>query len=274
MRDYQCTCSAQEKDQNRVRGMKLMIERQTRAVIAAATAPSEETARQRADAEVMPPPTSTPAATTPAPTATTSLSSAEQVPSQAHPSNVCFLAESWGYVVYISQPPAKPCTCIFPDLTLNVAFLTIVWLKVCSWMKPLGACSNVICQSNRKITERLRSQSSAIAYVAASCRAEKEKSMVLVQAAAAASTAAGGDREVQLPAQPKARGRVKKKVSWGKGADDVAVSSADHSAAEAGSRDASLEERLAEGEQAMGERFTWRVGCSKEHTHTHINCPK
>ncbi|BDA45387.1 probable serine/threonine-protein phosphatase 6 regulatory ankyrin at N-terminal half [Coccomyxa sp. Obi] len=142
-----------EKDQNRVRGMKLMIERQTRAVIAAATAPSEDAAKQRADAEVMPPPTSTPAAASPA--------------------------------------------------------------------APTSAG--------------------------------------VQQAAGAPSTSAGGDRDGQLPAEPKARGRVKKKVSWRKGADDVAVSSADHSAAGAASRHVSLEERLSEGEQAMGERFTWRA---------------
>jgi len=57
----------QEKDHNRVRGMKLMIERQTRAAAAAAGAASEEAAKQLAEAALMPPPTSTAAATTPVP---------------------------------------------------------------------------------------------------------------------------------------------------------------------------------------------------------------
>lgn len=56
----------QEKDHNRVRGMKLMIERQTRAAAAAAGAASEEAAKKLAEAALMPPPTSTAAATTPA----------------------------------------------------------------------------------------------------------------------------------------------------------------------------------------------------------------
>ncbi|EIE20348.1 hypothetical protein COCSUDRAFT_83548 [Coccomyxa subellipsoidea C-169] len=56
-----------EKDQNRVRGMKIMIERQTAAAAAAACAPSEEAAKKAAEAELMPPPVNpTPAASPPA----------------------------------------------------------------------------------------------------------------------------------------------------------------------------------------------------------------
>ena len=89
-------------------------------------------------------------------------------------------------------------------------------------------------------------------------------SVVLVQPPAAAATAAGAGREGQLLPQQKTRGRVKKKVSWRKGADDVAVSSVEHSAA---GSSVSLEERLSEGERAMGERFTWRVSHISEHVH-------
>lgn len=52
-----CACwHAQAKDEQRVRGMKIMLARQTRAAAAAATADSEEAAKRAADAEVNPPP--------------------------------------------------------------------------------------------------------------------------------------------------------------------------------------------------------------------------
>ncbi|KAK9842348.1 hypothetical protein WJX81_007989 [Elliptochloris bilobata] len=46
----------QAKDEQRVRGMKIMAARQTRAAVAAATADSEEAAKSAADAEIDPPP--------------------------------------------------------------------------------------------------------------------------------------------------------------------------------------------------------------------------
>ncbi len=54
-----------------------------------------------------------------------------------------------------------------------------------------------------------------------------------------------------------AQRRVKKKVSWRKGGDDVAA------AAGPSSSGASLEERLSESEQAMSEPFTWKVSCEE-----------
>ena len=50
-----CLASAQEKDQNRVRGMRIMLERQTRAAGAAASADSEDAAKAAAEAQLLPP---------------------------------------------------------------------------------------------------------------------------------------------------------------------------------------------------------------------------
>lgn len=50
------TLILQAKDEQRVRGMQIMVKRQTRAAVAAATADSENAAKAAADAEVDPPP--------------------------------------------------------------------------------------------------------------------------------------------------------------------------------------------------------------------------
>lgn len=79
----------QEKDQNRVRGMKLMMERQTRAAAAAACAASEEAAKKAAEAELMPPPANSAAvAEIPARRDQACLSSA-QAPLYAHSVMLC-----------------------------------------------------------------------------------------------------------------------------------------------------------------------------------------
>jgi hypothetical protein len=61
------TC-LQEKDQNRVKGMRIMLERQTRAAAAAASVSGEAAAKAAAEAQLVPP--SAPSATLvqPAPT--------------------------------------------------------------------------------------------------------------------------------------------------------------------------------------------------------------
>ena len=50
-----CPAFAQEKDQNRVRGMRIMLERQTRAAGAAASADIEDAAKAAAEAQLLPP---------------------------------------------------------------------------------------------------------------------------------------------------------------------------------------------------------------------------
>ena len=45
----------QEKDQNRVRGMRIMLERQTQAAGAAASADTEDAAKAAAEAQLLPP---------------------------------------------------------------------------------------------------------------------------------------------------------------------------------------------------------------------------
>ena len=50
-----CPACVQEKDQNRVRGMRIMLERQTRAARAAASADSEDAAKAAAEAQLLPP---------------------------------------------------------------------------------------------------------------------------------------------------------------------------------------------------------------------------
>ncbi|KAK9901337.1 hypothetical protein WJX75_007413 [Coccomyxa subellipsoidea] len=141
-----------EKDQNRVRGMKLMMERQTRAAAAAACAASEEAAKKAAEAQLMPP-----------------------------------LANS----AAVTEIPAR------------------------------------------------RDQAAA--------------------SAASAGTAGAASMEGQTSKkQPGAQRRVKKKVSWRKGGDDVAESSGGNSGGH-GSGEQTLEERLSEEEQAMGEPFSWKT---------------
>lgn len=77
--------------------------------------------------------------------------------------------------------------------------------------------------------------------------------------AASAGTAGAASMEGQTSKkQPGAQRRVKKKVSWRKGGDDVAESSGGNSGGH-GSGEQTLEERLSEGEQAMGEPFSWKV---------------
>ena len=50
-----CPACVQEKDQNRVRGMRIMLERQTRAAGAAASADNEDAAKAAAEAQLLPP---------------------------------------------------------------------------------------------------------------------------------------------------------------------------------------------------------------------------
>lgn len=49
-----CPALVQEKDQNRVRGMRIMLERQTRAAGAAASADTENAAKAAAEAQLLP----------------------------------------------------------------------------------------------------------------------------------------------------------------------------------------------------------------------------
>ena len=50
-----CPASVQDKDQNRVRGMRIMLERQTRAAGAAASADTADAAKAAAEAQLLPP---------------------------------------------------------------------------------------------------------------------------------------------------------------------------------------------------------------------------
>lgn len=62
-----CALCLQEKDQNRVGGMRIMLERQTRAAAAAASAGSETAAKAAAEAQLVPPSASGAGVAEPAP---------------------------------------------------------------------------------------------------------------------------------------------------------------------------------------------------------------
>ena len=62
-----CALCLQEKDQNRVGGMRIMLERQTRAAAAAASAGSETAAKAAAEAQLLPPSASGASLAQPAP---------------------------------------------------------------------------------------------------------------------------------------------------------------------------------------------------------------
>ena len=100
-----CPAFVQERDQNRVRGMRIMLERQTRAAGAAASADSDDAAKTAAEAQLLPP------------------RAAAAAPEEAAPSGGPGAAAS-------SSAFAGDFSCASPNLTQIASSVCTSWVRV------------------------------------------------------------------------------------------------------------------------------------------------